>query len=209
MSETKKTPDSNKVRDWIIESVIICVSILLAFALTNWGEQRTLDERTQSVMCNIRDEMAFNYDLLSNDYQTRHQGLIAYVENTIERAEQEPEAARSQPLIDRPILIENLRSTAWTLALETGYLLHVDFKSATTVAAVYELQEKSYKKTFERVVETLFANLTLEEPITVKQRKEILVLLREWYLQEKYLLNNYSDLMKQPFIEGMQCKKEA
>ena len=207
MSEPTTSVSQNKMRDWFIESVFICISILLAFALTNWDEKQRLNERTQSVMCNIRDEMTFNHDLLVNDYQSRHQGLIAYVEDTIDKARQDPQSASSLSLIDRPILIQSLRSTAWTLALETGYLLHVDFKLATTVAAVYELQEKSYKKTFERVVEALFESLTLNEnEVTLAQRREILVLLREWYLQEQYLITNYKDLMQQPGIQDMRCE---
>ena len=210
MSENNVQSRNSKIRDWIIESAIICISILLAFALANWGEQRTIDERTQSVMCNIREEMTFNYDLLVNDYQSRHKALIAYVEGSIKQVKEDPELESSLPLIDRPILVDNLRSTAWMLALETGYLLHVDFKLATKVAAVYELQEKSYKRTFEGVVETLFSNLKNNNgEVTIKHRQEVLLVLTEWYLQEQYLLDNYSNLMKLPAVEGMECMNET
>ena len=157
-------------------------------------------------MCNIRDEMSFNVNLLKDDYQPRHQGLLNYVENSIKQIQDDPESSTSIELIDRQIIVDNLRSTAWTLALETGYLLHVDFKFATKVAAVYELQEKSYKKTFEGVVETLFTILKADEKVTLQQRKELFIVLREWYLQEQYLLSKYAGLMQQAGIKDMACE---
>lgn len=40
MSQQKNESTRHKLKGWIIESALICASILLAFWLDDWGEQR-------------------------------------------------------------------------------------------------------------------------------------------------------------------------
>lgn len=184
--------------------MIICVSILLAFWLSNWGEQQTVKERTTIALCNVKGELEQNYQLLTEDYIPRHRGLLEYVGDTRKQLQQQP--STDIPLIDRPIIIDHLSDTAWSLAMETGYLLHVDFGLATEVARVYSLQEDSYRTMVEKIISVVFAHQTETGYATVQSQSELVALFNEWHEQGKYLAYQYEQLFASDSWDGVSCR---
>lgn len=205
MSEQQIISTRRKLGGWFIESTFICASILLAFWLDDWGEQRTLDARTNVALCNIREELHFNYDLLSNDYTPRHNKLIEYIDATIVQLEEQSQTADNIAMIDRPVFVEQVRNTAWELAIETGYLLHVDFKFAAQMAAVYNLQEQSYKLMAPKVLDVLFSDGGGINQATLVKQKRLSTLMNEWVQQLRYLMSNYDTLLQNAQLTKLDC----
>lgn len=195
----------HKLKGWIIESMLICVSILLAFWLDDWGEQRNLDNRTNIAMCNVKDEMQFNYALLTEDYSPRHTQLITYITQTVERLQQESAPSKAIRMIDRPIFTKQLRNTAWELAIETGYLLHVDFSMATEIASVYDLQEDSYKLMIPKIIEVLFSDESDIENTNLRAQRKLLAYMTEWVLQLNYLISVYEKQLSSEQLTTLEC----
>ncbi len=205
MPDQKPQSTRHKLKGWIIESMLICISILLAFALDDWGEQRNLDARTNVAMCNVKEEMQFNYALLTEDYSPRHKQLIEYVKKTIQQLEAQSNQREAVRMIDRPIVIQQLRNTAWELAIETGYLLHVDFKMATKIAAIYDLQEDSYKLMIPKIIDLLFNDDSNINDTNLRAQKKLLGYMNEWVMQLKYLTRVYEESLNSQQLTKLDC----
>ena len=200
-----KQSTRHKIKDWLIESAFICASILLAFWLDDWGEQRNIEERTQVALCNVKEELHFNYTLLTEDYRPRHQAIMQHVDSTITQlstSDNKLELAK----IDRPLYNQQLRQTAWNLAIETGFLLHVDFAVAAKISEVYDLQEHSYKEIAPRIIEVLFEDGLGISGATLESQKKIKVLMNEWFQQQRFLISTYESLLEIEEIKTLDCK---
>lgn len=206
MSSEQAPSTGTKLKDWLIESFIIFISILLAFWLNNWGEDRSLQRKTNAAMCNIKAELIFNRDLLVNDYVPRHKDILRHLKSTKEQLSESQQNADKITILNRPLFTEKLRSTAWNLAIETGYLLHVDFAFATEIAVVYDLQEESYMKAVEKVIESLFQIIkTQGNTATFESQSQLSLLFQEWMSQEAYLVSYYQKLLENKQFEALEC----
>ena len=65
------------------ESGFIGASILLAFALQDWDEEKDIEERTLIALCNVKSELTYNRLLLQNDYIPRQKGIQATVKGSL------------------------------------------------------------------------------------------------------------------------------
>ena len=59
---------SIKWRAIFAESAFIGSSILLAFALQDWDEEKDIEERMQIALCNVKSELTFNRVLIQKGY---------------------------------------------------------------------------------------------------------------------------------------------
>lgn len=188
-----------------MESALICASILLAFWLDDWGEQRNIEERTQIALCNVKEELSFNYQLLTNDYRPRHSAILKYVKSTIVQL-QDSDGSADLSKIDRSLYNQQLRFTAWDLAIETGFLLHVDFKLAARISEVYNLQESSYKMIGPRIIESIFSDSDGLNKATLESQLKLENLMTEWLQQQNFLVTKYEDLLSLQEMKQLSCE---
>ncbi|MFC3092896.1 hypothetical protein DRW07_01585 [Alteromonas sediminis] len=180
-----------KWTDWLIESLLICASILLAFWLNEWEEQHKIENRTQVMMCNVKKELVSNLTLVESDYLPRHRKILSYLESAIQELENVGESDTMQ-YIDRPLYMVTLDNTAWSLAVETGNLSHLDFSLAATISRVYKLQEESLKQVFPRIIDKLFFYQTNDGKPTLQSQKALRLMVKELISQEVYILSAYN-----------------
>lgn len=204
MENPAKASTRHKLKDWLMESALICASILLAFWLDDWGEQRTIEQRTQIALCNVKEELSFNYKLLTEDYRPRHTGILTHIKSTISQLS-DTDKPLELPKIDRSLYNQQLRFTAWELAIETGFFLHVDFKLAAKISEVYNLQETSYKMIGPRIIESIFSDSEGISKATLRSQKKLEMLMTEWLQQQHFLISNYEELLALKAIQTLRC----
>ena len=153
-----QTAKSIKWRAVFAESFFIGASILLAFALQDWDEEKDIEERTHISLCNVKSELAFNRVLISQGYVPKQKGLMATIEAAIAMAQQDTESDAPAVNLEQMLIQESLRYSAWTLAGESGYLLHANFELATEIGALIDFQENSYQPVVNRLNTALFAS---------------------------------------------------
>ncbi|MDF2178866.1 hypothetical protein P2G88_11460 [Aliiglaciecola sp. CAU 1673] len=198
---------SIKWRAIFAESSFICASIFLAFALQDWDEEKDIEERTLIALCNVKAELAFNRVLIKADYLPRQKGMLSLVNSSIEILRNQPETELAANNLERMLLQEPLRYSAWRLAGESGYLLYADFALATEIGALFDFQTDHYQATINRINNAVFdpnthaTNSSLEAYITISS------LVREWVAQTEYLQKKYEALFISDDFNGLDCQE--
>ncbi len=196
---------SIKWRAIFVESAFIGASILLAFALQDWDEAKDIEERTQIAMCNVKSELAFNQVLIKRGYLPKQKGLLATI-NALVSATQRGEATTiTLTNLEQMLVQESLRYSAWSLAAESGYMLHANFELATEIGAVLDFQRDSYQPVINRLNEAIFdSSQSFNEDPTESQIK-LLSLTNEWISKTRYLQTKYDQLFSREDFIGLEC----
>lgn len=196
---------SIKWRAIFVESAFIGASILLAFALQDWDEAKDIEERTQIAMCNVKSELSFNQVLIERGYLPKQKGLLASI-NAVVAVTQRGEAANlSLANLEQMLVQESLRYSAWSLAAESGYMLHANFELATEIGAVIDFQKDSYQPVINRLNEALFdSGQTFNDEPTSSQVK-LLSLTNEWISKTRYLQSKYEQLFGREDFISLAC----
>jgi hypothetical protein len=130
---------------WLLEGVLIVVSVLLAFSLTELGEYRNERELAARVLATTRAELEYNRAALAP--------FIPIHRAWSETLEREDPASGTGGAIDvlfatRPKLppeirtnVPLLRRTAWDTALSTGALRLIDYDVAAGLSEIYGMQD--------------------------------------------------------------------
>ncbi|MBO6658874.1 MAG: hypothetical protein JJ934_18420 [Pseudomonadales bacterium] len=197
-----------KWQEWVPQSLLICFSILLAFWLDDWGEERQIRDRTHVALCNVKRELQENYVKLTEDYEPRHKGLLAYVDSTIEQLSAEPPPAEPISMIDRPLFMEGLEDTAWDLAMETGYLLHADFTLAAEMSKVYGIQNEFIAMNIPRILDLLYWRSAGIRETDLETQLSLRTLLAELVSQEEYAIFRYERLLARSDLSELACEIE-
>ena len=187
------------------ESAFIGLSIILAFALQDWDEEKDIEERTMIAMCNVKSELEFNRVLLQNDYIPRQKGMLASVQGAIAQLQSQPGARPPETNLEQMLTQESLRYSAWTLAGESGYLLRANFELATEIGALVDFQEDSYQSIVSRMNDAVFDRSVeySEEPITFYV--SLSGLIGEWIAQTNYLEQKYDALFTREDFNQLAC----
>lgn len=194
-----------KWRAVFAESAFIGASILLGFALQDWDEERDIEERTHIAMCNVKSELAFNRVLIERGYNPKQKGLLATINAAISMDSQGNDDDISRNL--KSMLIqESLRYSAWSLAAESGYLLHANFEMATEIGAVIDFQKDSYQPVINRLNAAIFS--LGEAPAETKRDSHVrlISLTNEWVAQTNYLETKYQTLFEREDFNGLECE---
>lgn len=200
-----QTAKAIKWRAVFAESAFIGASIILAFALQDWDEEKDIEERTQIALCNVKSELTFNRILLQQDYIPRQQGMLATVKAALAMSRQKPDAKLPQNTMEQMLVLESLRYSAWTLAGESGYMLHANFELATEIGALIDFQGDSYQPIINRINEAVFDRSREFSDSPLESYVAISSLVNEWIALTQYLDEKYEALFnRQDFIE-MDC----
>lgn len=202
----KEPKISIKWRAIFAESAFIGSSILLAFGLQDWDEDKDIEERTQIALCNVKSELSFNRVLIQKGYIPRQKGLNATINAAI--------AMYQQPAVDIPtmnslqgmLVQESLRYSAWDLAGESGYLLHANFELATEIGAVIDFQEDSYQPVVNRINAAIFDSIQVYSDNHLDSYVKLSSLVNEWIAKTNYLEQKYELLFAREDFLQLQCQ---
>ena len=187
------------------ESLFIGASILIAFALQDWDEEKDIEERTMIALCNVKSELTFNRLLLQNDYIPRQKGIKATVQGAIATLQAQTEGNVPDTNLEQMLLQESLRYSAWTLAGESGYLLHANFELSTEIGALVDFQEDSYQSIVIRINDAVFNRSTEFKDNPLKSYVSLDRLINEWITQTNYLEQKYDSLFAREDFNELTC----
>ena len=216
--DTEETPqDSNDASrprlrmqvDWravVAQSLFIGASILLAFALEDWDEASDIEERTLIALCNVRSELEFNRIMIERDFMPRQQGMLALSGASIAVLQADPDAKTLKTDLYELMVKDSLRRSAWTLASESGYLLHADFEMATEIGALLEFQDRQYQDAVSLVRDAVYEHDSPADAAPVDYYLNITNLVVEWIGQTDYLTRKYEDLFAREDFANLQCE---
>lgn len=197
---------SIKWRAIFAESAFIGSSILLAFALQDWDEEKDIEERTQIALCNVKSELTFNRVLIQKGFIPRQKGLNATINAAITMYQQPSSDVPTINSLQGMLVQESLRYSAWDLAGESGYLLHANFELATEIGAVIDFQEDSYQPVVNRINAAIFESIQEYSDSHLDSYVKLSSLVNEWIAQTSYLEQKYELLFaREDFIE-LQCE---
>lgn len=189
----------------LAESGFIGASILLAFWLQNWGNEKDIEQQTMIALCNVKSEMAFNRVLLKSDYIPRQRGMSSLSAATIVELKTKLETKTKLDEFHQMLLGEPLRYSAWALAGESGYLVHANFELATEIGALFHYQEDRYKAVMEQVNREVFELKVSDKSESLESYLMLSDLINELVTQTQYIENKYDTLFQREDFSTLQC----
>ncbi len=195
-------PSGKRFSRLLFETLFLLSGILFAFWLSEWDEQRKLEQRTEVAMQHVIRELNANYQLLTNDYVPRHKAILEHLDQTITALSNPGSDVPEGGYFDRAIMQHSLQNSAWRLAMESGYLLHVDFGQASDIAALYSLQTLGVESSLHAIIDIIRQPETVLTPINLDTCRLIQAALNELLSQEDYLAQNYQQVLKALELPG-------
>lgn len=196
-------------RSVFAESGFIGLSIILAFALQDWDEAKDIEERTLIALCNVKSELIFNRVLLETEYIPRQRGILALTKASIAQFDAQFDGSGQQQTQDvdlqNMLIQESLRYSAWTLAGESGYLLHANFQLATEIGALFDFQQDRFHTITERVNDAVSDYDSLLTKAPLDYFTTIASLVSEWTEQTEYLEEKYGVLFSRKDFKELKC----
>lgn len=193
-------------RTVIAESIFIGASILLAFALQDWDEDADIEERTLIALCNVKSELEFNRVMIERDFMPRQQGMLALSAASITMLKIDPQAETQKADLYRLMVRESLRRSAWTLASESGYLLHANFEMATEIGALLDFQQGQYQSIVALVRDAVYEHDGPLGESSTDYYLRIADLVDEWIGQTNYLSRKYEVLFAREDFSSLPCE---
>lgn len=188
------------------ESGFIGLSIILAFALQDWDEMNDIEERMTIALCNVKSELEFNRVLLKGDHLPRQNGMLAIVNGALKTLKVGEASATPVLGLKEMHFQKSLRHSAWTLAGESGYLIHANFELATEIGALFDYQQDSYQPVIARLNDNLFNSSSeyIENPIA--HYASLKELINESIAQSLYLKTSYDALFEREDFKLLSCQ---
>lgn len=125
----------------LLESTLIVGSILLAFALNGWWEARQERQLAERALASFEHEILQNRENLRNVMPYHQELYELFAELSVTGSVRTFDDVRGlegfagwQPPF--------LTTTAWSTAIATGALAHMDFDMVRELSAVYTLQDR-------------------------------------------------------------------
>lgn len=138
---TVQREHTRKLPGVLLDSALIVASILLAFALNGWWEARQERQLAEKALNSIEIEIAQNRRnvLAAMPYHQRLQAL--FTELSAAGSIRTFEDVRGLEGFDgfQPAVVT---TTAWSTAINTGALNHMNYELVNELSAVYALQER-------------------------------------------------------------------
>lgn len=132
---------------WLLEGVLIVVSVLLAFGVSEFREARAERELTGRVLSGIRAEIEHNLEVLE-PFVPMHTEWMRALANVDADGGSESGleiwfATRPELPLDGTSPFPSLRRSAWDAAVAGGSLRLIDYDVAAALADVYGTQEQA------------------------------------------------------------------
>jgi hypothetical protein len=146
-TEARVSRLGRSARHWLFEGILIVVSVLLGFGLTEFREAQAERELTGRVLNGIRAEIEYNLSVLEPFVPMHTQWLQALAKVDTSQGNQtglDVWFATRPPLpLDGTSPFPSLRRSAWDAAVAGGALRLIDYDLAAALADVYGMQEQA------------------------------------------------------------------
>jgi hypothetical protein len=199
--ESSEIPKDGRRRVWprsplrvALESLLIVVSVLLAFGLNEWRMQRADSQLARNVIDGLYREIEANRALLET-MQPQHAQLAEKL------AGLPPEAVGGRSAfavvfesrVDGGSLINPPAEAAWQTALSTGALRLLDYETVSILSRVYLGQRDAVGRTSERIADLAFDARMFDPDVGRETTQVFMALMNELASQEAHLLNEYAN----------------
>jgi hypothetical protein len=187
MAKKTKRASSGRVLGFVIQSVLIVFSVLLALFLNEIREQQKIRADLKAGYRGIRNELETNRDALTKLLDT-HTSSLQTIDSLLEnpRANFAPEALftllRPLPNSVNPPILQN---AAWHTLNATGLVTHLKFDEIYPLAKLYHLQTEDLENDW-RELENLTEHF--EKQQNTANLKTLQSMLHKLQQQEKHLL---------------------
>ena len=144
MESSSKSRSGSAAVKWLLEGLLIIVSVLLAFAVDEYRDNRANRELTLRVLDGIKTEVEHNLATVE-PYVPMHKtwlGALEHADVSNDRQSALDVWFATRPSSDRETPFPTLRRSAWDAAVSSGALRQVDFDVAAAMADVYSMQEQ-------------------------------------------------------------------
>jgi hypothetical protein len=183
----------------LLESVLIVLSVVLGFALTEWRQQQAERKLARTVLENVRREMAQNLATLER-IPPKHARMAERLATAAV-----PSAGGGQTAFDvfarempeGGLDLSPLRDAAWETAVTTGALRLLDYEKAALVSEVYQIQRASIVPTIQRISDRFLAPQNFDPLARTAMLRTHHMLFVEISGQESYLMETYRRVLKQ------------
>jgi hypothetical protein len=176
----------------VLDSLLIVVSVLLAFGLNEWRMHRADATLTRNVIDGLHREIESNLALLER-MQPLHAGLAEALAR-VDPADVQGRPAFaiiSEQRIDGGTLINPPAEAAWETALSTGALRLLDYETVAILSRIYLGQRDAVGRTSERIADLAFGGTMFDPEATTVAMHSTLALLNELSAQETHLMMEY------------------
>jgi hypothetical protein len=184
-------PEHRRLRP-VFESVLIVVSVLLAFGLNEWRMQRADRALAVSVLTSFKHEIQANLELLEH-FQPLHVRLAESI------AALDPAAVSGRSAMD---VVESVRDdggtvlmapgeAAWQTAVSTGALRLLDYETAAVLSRIYLSQRDYVGQTAHRLTDVVFSGSMFDREAGLQSLRVAMALLGELAAQEASLMGEY------------------
>jgi hypothetical protein len=146
----------------LFESALIVVSILLAFLLNEWRENRVHREAVRVATSNFQAEIEANLESV--------EAVLPYHRTVVESIRgvlAEPERMREletvpflelgEQIMPRGLVPPDLRHTAWETALARGTLAFMSYETISALARAYQTQQHGVGTTWPKITEAVLS----------------------------------------------------
>lgn len=148
---------------WLLEGMLIVVSVALGFGLTQWGERRHERELAERMLLGIRAEVEYNRATL-DPYLPIHRAwrdAVGRRDPSIGMGSAMDVLFEARPPLRQEMTtnVPLFRRAAWDTALSTGALRLIDYDLAANISEIYNMQAYAAS-----MFPPLFTELPLYDP---------------------------------------------
>jgi hypothetical protein len=187
--------DNNAWSTLAIESVLIVLSIVLGFLVTEWRQASENEALAQKARANILSEIEENYRRVrqARRYHLTMADTLGGVNSTETAAQIVLEGFQGKSGIANPAQVQ---SAAWDMAQSTGAVRHMEWDDVNALARTYTRQQ-SYDRHRDWLGQALFDTATDEGPGGLaKSIPGFLPLINQFASQEGLLLDQYRQVLR-------------
>lgn len=181
----------------LFESGLIVLSILLAFLMNEWREDRRNDQAVVAALADFRTEIQNNLRAVEAALPY-HQQVLDSLDVTPADSQRVGRSNAFDLLMEvapQGVQAPYLRSSAWETALARGALAHMDYETTSVLAGTYQDQQNSVGSTWPRLMNIIFDPSFFDST----QNRELLLAVRlsfwELEAQERTLIDFYRDAL--------------
>ncbi len=136
---------SNRVFSWklLIEVSLIILGVLLGLFFNEMRLQQKNHDRAQVALLQINSELHYNRDQVADiaNHHTAVRDSLSVLISRMDNLESPISLQKIISVVPGGFGFVRLQQHAWSLAVELGTLENMDYRTATELSRVYDLQE--------------------------------------------------------------------
>jgi hypothetical protein len=168
-------------KDYVVESLLIVFSVLLALFLTELFNKFHEQQHTRDIIQGLKEELSENYRMEKEQYAYHTQIVLRIDSALVDTVKQKKFIVNGviqlDKLIPQGVLLHDLNDIAWQVAKENNIISKIDLKTYGLLADIYANQER-IKNTEPEIANVLLSR----ESRTAVSNRITLILLKDNYI---------------------------